>query len=666
MTSWVRSTLLGASLVAISTTAAAREPAWQFAGEFDPAPASAQSVTDQCDRLIGEIKRIEAEIVAETGPATVDTTLRRFDEISYLISALYGTSNYQHFAQTAELRDAGSACQNRTKDLSGRVLISEPIYRRLKSIDTTDADPATRQYLSRNLAWMERSGLALPEKERAKVQELKSQIGELETRFRRNISDSRKVIRARPEDLDGLPEDFIASHPVGDDGLVEISTDYTDLSPVMAFATNLDLRRRLAEANSTRAYPQNDPVLSELLDKRHEYAVLLGQPDYAAFVLEDMMLNTTEKVETFMEELYAAASPVAESDVARSMEVWRETHPDAKSLEPWNYAFANTLVKERDFGFDAKEARKYFSYDNVRNATIALAESMYDIDIRPWDIEVWHEDVEPYEVYDHGALIGRFFIDPHPRQGKFSHGAMMPLRHGLSGGRSIPTAALVMNLPDGLMDPAPVETMVHEFGHLMHHILGGHQKWAAQSGTATERDFVEAPSMIMPLWLEDYDTLTTFAMDVDGNVMPRDMFEKMRRSNYFNRAVNNLVLLSAANLSLGLHRGPAPDDLGAASRALRAEYNPIGVADFSQYQDSFGHLTGYSATVYTYNWSETLALDLFSVFEKNGLNDKATAQRYRKLILEPGGSKPAIELVRDFLGREPNLEAFKASLTPDE
>lgn len=665
MTSWVRGALLGASIVALASAASAREPAWKFAGEFNPTPENPQAVTDECNRLIGQIATIEAEIAGETEPATVGTTLRRYDEIQYLLSAGYGTSTYQYFADSAEMRDAGSACETDLKKVTARLSLSAPIYQRLNAIDPSGADAATKYYLSRVLAEYDRSGLALPETEREQVRALKARIGELETQFDRNIADARNVIRVAPEDLTGVPEDFIASHPVGEDGLVEISTDYTDIGPVMGFATNLDVRRRLSEATLTRAYPENDAVLAELLDKRHELALLLGRPDYAALVLEDKMLDTTEKVESFMQDVYTAANPIAQNDVARALEVWRETHPGAETLDPWNYALASRIVQQRDFGFDAQEARQYFIYNNVRDGTIALTERMYGIDIRPWKTEVWHEDVDAYEVYDKDVLIGRFYIDAHPRPGKFSHGAIMQLRNGLSEGRSLPSAVLVMNLPKGLMDPSPVYTMVHEFGHLMHHIFAGKQQWAAQSGIATEHDFVEAPSMMLPEWLEDYDTLAMFAKDADGNVMPRELFEKMRRSNYFNRAVGKLTLLSAANISLGLHRGPAPEDLGATTRKLQSQFHPYGVADFSQYQDSFGHLTGYSAVVYTYNWSEVLGLDLFSEFQKNGLNDRATGERYRKLILEPGGSKPAIEMVREFLGREPDLASFKDSLTPE-
>ena len=566
-------------------------------------------------------------------------------------------------------RKAGGTCEVRVASAATKIGLSRPIYDRLKAIGASKADPATRLYLKRTLAGYERAGIAFDPKGRAEVQALNDRISQLGNDFETNIANGRKTVSTNLAELTGLPADFIAAHKAGSDGKVTISTDYPDLFPVMSYAQSVSLRRRLYEADGTRAYPANDKVLGLLLDTRLELARKLGRKDYATLVLEDKMLDTPAKVEDLLAQMDKAARPASQLDLGKKLAVWQQTHPSATSYDPWSNSFLTNAVQKATYAYDRQEARKYFAYDNVRDGILKLTEDVFGVAIRPWQTAKWDPSVEAYEMLDHGEVIGRFYFDSHPRPGKYNHANMVPLRAGLAG-RQIPLGALVMNMPagghaNGLMEHADVVTFLHEYGHLIHHIFAGKARWAAQSGVATEWDFVEAPSQMLEEWVYDYDTLKTFAVDAQGQAIPRALVDKMNAARYFNLGMGDMRQLVLSNVSLPLHQGPAPADLGARTRELDQVYDPLPLPGFIQFQDSFGHLSGYSAIYYTYRWSKVIALDMFTRFREHGLRDRATADRYRTMVLAPGGTRPAAELVSAFLERPISLDAYKAEVAKD-
>jgi thimet oligopeptidase len=435
--------------------------------------------------------------------------------------------------------------------------------------------------------------------------------------------------------------------------------------PVLTYAKNADVRQRFYREYQLRAYPQNEQVLRDLINKRDEFAKLVGRPNYATLNFEDRMLNTPAKVQQLMDDMAAAAKPASDRDYAKKLAMLKQLQPGATKLEPWDNSYVGRLVQKASYGYDRQEARNYFSYDKVRDGILKLTEDMFGVDIRPWNTPTWDKAVEAYEMYDHGKLIGRFYFDSHPRDGKYEHANAVPIRAGVRG--QIPVAALVMNLQSGLMEHGDVVTFLHEYGHLLHAIFAGQTpRWAAQSGVATEWDFVEAPSQMLENWVYDYDTLKNFAVSASGQPIPRDLVEKMNNARYFSIGMDDMRQLGLTNTSLEYYLGPAPADLGAAARANDAKYDMLPPASYSQWQDAFSHLAGYAAAYYTYRWSIAIADDLFTQFQAHGLRDPATAACYRKLVLEPGGTKPAAELVSDFLGRPVSLDAYRAKMAKDK
>ena len=626
----------------------------------------AATLTAKCDTYVAEIERRMEALAAETGPATVDSTLVQYDEIGALLAAGGGEfSLYQEVMADQERRDAGGACQVRLSALSSRLNLSRPIYDRLAAIDAASADAETQLYLTRTLGEFERAGVALDDATRARVQAMQEEMAEIGTQFSTNIANARLVLKVRPEELAGLPADYIAAHPAGSDGLVEISTDTPDLRPVMTYATSDDVRRRLIELNVRRAYPENDALLTRLFTLRHELATILGRPNYAALVLENKMLSTPEAVQGLLADMAAAARPAAEADMAKNLAVLQELDPSATQVQYWQTAWLGPKVQQRYYAYDRQEARQYFAYDNVRDGILQLTQDLFGVEIRPWNTPVWDADVEAYEMLEGGAVIGRFYFDSHPRPGKYGHANMVGLRPRL--GDEPPMGALVQNFPKGdhttgLMEHGDVETFLHEFGHMLHALFAANHRWFGQAGISTEWDFVEAPSQMLENWVYDYDTLARFAVNAEGQVIPRELVERMNRARYFGMGAGDMTQLGYSNISLQFHSQPVPEDLGAAARGWLNDYAMVPVPDWSEMQDSFGHLDGYSAIYYTYRWSKVISDDLFTRFAAAGLRDPATAAAYRQMVLAPGGTRPAAELVRDFLGREISLDAYRAAV----
>ena len=632
-------------------------------------PTAAQ-IDERCDWFSKTITAAREALEKSSGPASVQTALRDYDEIYELLGAGIGEAGFwREVAISAESRDAAQKCEVAMYSEGNKLGLSRPIFDRLKAIPTP-TDAATAWYLKRQIENFERAGVALDDAGRAKMQKVSDEASALSSKFEANISKGQLSVSAKPEELDGLPQDYIDARKPGPDGLVKITTDYPDYFPVQTYAKSDDLRKRLLIAYNNRAYPENEGVLRDLINKRDELAKIVGRPNYAALTLEDRMISTPDKVSDLIAQMAAAAKPAAERDYAKKLASLREIDPAAAKIELWQNGFATQRVQKALYGFDRQEARKYFAYDNVRDGILKLTEEMFGVQIRPWKYETWDKLVEPYETVENGKIIGRFILDSHPRPGKYEHANAVPLRAGV--GDRIPVAALVMNLPagdhqTGLMEHGDVETFLHEFGHLLHYIFGGQdQRWAGSSGIATEWDFVEAPSQMLENWIYDYDTLKRFAVDAQGKPIPKDLVDQMNRARYFNMGMADMRLMGLSNASLRYYLGPAPADLGAAFRAYHRQFDLIPFPDGTHFEASFSHLGGYGPAVYTYNWSRVIADDLFTLFQRNGLRDRTTADRYRRLVLQPGGTKPAAQLIADFLGRPVRMDAYRARLAKDQ
>lgn len=629
-------------------------------------PADPAAINTMCDGYLSRVAAMRTALEQETGRATL-ATFQRFDDIVAVLGAAQGDAGLlAEVAPDEPRREAARSCQTRVNEAGTALQLSRPVYDRLKAVPLAGADAETGFVLKRTLAEFDRAGVSRDEATRARVAALNKRLSELDVRLEANIANSRGIVKADPAELAGLPADYIAAHRPGADGKVALSTDYPDYMPVMSYARSDALRRRMYEAFLTRAWPQNDAVLGEMFTVRDQLAKVLGRPNYATVALENKMVNTPAKAAAFIDQGVTAGDRYARRDLATLVARLRKDQPAAADIAPWQTGYYGQLVRKEQYAVDPQQVRQYFAYNDVRDGMLQLTRDLMGVDIRPWKTATWDPSVEAYEMLEGGKVIGRFFFDTHPRPGKYSHANVVPLRMGVAG-RVIPMAALVTNFPagdhsTGLMEHRDVETFLHEYGHLIHVMLSGKVHHASSGMGNVEWDFIEAPSQMLENFVWDYDTLARFAKDAKGNVIPRDLVERMNRARYFGEALGDRRQFGMSNVSLGYHLGPPQPDLTAQFVTLMDRYGLPKTAAGVHPQASFGHLGGYSAYYYTYMWSKTIATDLWTRFEREGLRNPAVARAYRDQVLAPGGSRPAAVLVQDFLGRPLSLDAYAARL----
>ena len=634
---------------------------------------SPEAVAQTSDALLARARKILDRIVKSRGPRTVENTLRPFNELSNLVSLVALQNQLLFNAHTAApVRDAANKAYLAADSFATELSLNRPLYEAFSSLNVVRKDAETRFAVFKILRDFRRAGVDRDDATRARIKTLNDEISEIGSAFDRNINeDVRTVEVVDASELDGLPSDYIARHPVKD-GKITLNTTYPDAFPVFQYAKHADLRRRLQKEFLDRGYPKNMEVLTRLLERRHELARLLGHDSYASFVTEDKMIRSAKAASEFVEKVARAAGERAKHDYALLVARKREDVPNVEGLNPWDSNYYMERVRAEQQHFDSQEIRPYLQFEKVRDGLLEITGRLFGLRYRRVrGVPVWHESVEVYDVYEDGRRLGRFYLDLHPRDGKYGHAAEFPLVIGLRGVQ-LPQAALLCNFPDpktsagpALMQPQEVETFFHEFGHLLHVILSGHSTWLRTSMEGIEWDFVEAPSQMLEEWTRRYETLSLFAKHhATGETVPKDLVARMERAAAVGRGLWASRQDYLAALSLNYYnRDPAGMDTTALAKELNTRYYPVPWYDGTHFQCNFGHLNGYSAVYYTYLWSLVIAKDLFSRFAKAGsIMDPRLARRYRREILEAGSVRPAADLVRAFLGRPTRFDAFQAWL----
>jgi thimet oligopeptidase len=572
----------------------------------------------------------------------------------------------------APTRDAADSAKQALAKVRTDISLDRALYDALAALDVSTEDAGTQHYLATTLREFRRSGVDRDDATRARVRELQEELVGIGQDFDRNIrSDTRSAILA-PAALAGLPDDYVRAHPVDEDGLVRVTTEYPDIIPFLSYATDASAREELWRLFRQRGHPANIDVLQHMLERRHELATLLGYPNWAQYAAEDKMIGTADNIAAFIERIATAAKDRAGREYDRLLARKRVDTPDAKDVQPWDASYLDDRVKAEQFAFNSQAMRPYFEYNRVKAGLMALVERLFGVRfIARADVPVWHSEVECYDVHSGPAVIGRIFLDMHPRPDKYNHAAMFPMTAGRAG-RRVPECALVCNLPRPGAEPAllqhsDVETFFHEFGHLIHHVFAGGSRWSGTSGIATEWDFVEAPSQLLEEWVRDAPTLAGFAVHHEtGEPLPAEMVAQLRAADEFGKGLFVRQQMFYAALSLELYRrDPAGLDPVSVEREAQERLTPYRHVDGTYLHLGFGHLDGYSAIYCTYMWSLVIAKDLFTVFAHNGLHDQATARKYRETVLAPGGSAPAADLVKRFLGRQYDFAAYQAWLDAD-
>jgi thimet oligopeptidase len=619
-------------------------------------------------RLAAAQKSID-ELVAVKGARTIDNTLVPYDEaVRQLNTAIYFAGLLQLVHPDAKYRDAATAMNTKVSTAASALSLNQGVYKGLASLDLAQADAATKYYVQRQLLEFRLAGVDKDDATRKKLNDLNTRLADLQSMFERNIADDQPTVEAKLSELEGLPKDFVDKQKRAANGNVLIPADEPNAFPVLQLAQSDDLRRRMWESWSSRAYPKNQQVLLDMMKTRYEIANIIGYSSWADYNAADKMIGKGSNIAKFVADLDAAARPIAEREFAMFLAEQKKIDPGATSIYGYQYYHLTEMVRRSQYNFDSQTVRPYLPFNEVKQGVMNTAASLFHISFRQeQNVPSWDPSVETWDVIDNGKVVGRFYLDMFPRPGKYSHQQMAGILDGVRG-KQLPEAILICNfLPPsatdpGLMQYSDVIVFFHEFGHLMHHILGGQQQWAGITGITMEADFGEAPSQMLEEFMRSPQVLQTFAKHYKtGETIPLELIERMNRAAAFGRG-NSISFQNAfSSISYDFYKGdPAKTNMDAIAPQNLARYTlfkPIPT-DAHMYA-SFDHLAGYSSAYYTYMYDKVISEDFYGQFDKQNLLAGEAPMRYRRVVLEPGGSMSANDLVKNFLGRPQNMEALQ-------
>ncbi len=648
-------------------------------------PNKAEQVTKNTKLYIRQAKkRIKAII-------EVDDKERTFANTAKVLDNVLGLSDLAIFENITELlemvspeksiRDASHEALATIKAFLIDVMSNRKLYQAFKTyvdgnMQQEELSDEERYFIDEIMKKFKRNGLELADDELEQVKKLKKEIDELSLQFAKNIATDNRTITVSKDELAGLDDDFINTLKTSKDGEFILGVDYPTYFNVMENCTNSDTRKKLYLAFSNRAYPSNEQVLQNLLAKRDQLAKLLGFASYADFDLDDQMVQSLEQAQSFLDKLVkrAAGKEAQEfADLTQSL-------PDGVVLNegkllPWDSAFAKQHYKKQKFDIDEQKIAEYFPVEQTIEGLLAIYESFFSLRFEEVVVhKLWSNDVRALKVYDKATdqLLGYILMDLYPRANKYSHAAnltVVPTIFGKDNKPNVGISAIIANFPKAQGDKPPlfkrsdVSTFFHEFGHALHGLLG-RTHMAKFSGTETKTDFVELPSQILEEWLWDKDMLKMISEHYQtGDTLSDDLIDRILATKHIETGFFVQRQAFLALLSLSYYLQGQEKDLQGIAKELHEKImkNRVFIPEVHFYAN-FGHLPEYAAKYYGYLWSKVFALDIFAQVKKHGLLDPEIGSKYAHEVIGKGGSIDPNELLRKFLGREPNDEAFFADM----
>jgi thimet oligopeptidase len=609
---------------------------------------------------------------------TFENTFLAIDDLSANLSDVYATI-YLLSSTHSDSVIRNTALESRVTlgQYWNQISLNEDLYKAAKSYSESEDAKLLQgfkaKFVLETIEEYERNGFALSLEKRNVLKEINDEISSFSNKFNENISTYKDNLIVSEEEIDGLPEDYKKARKQ-EDGTYKIDMSYPSVGPFFRLSNSEDARRKLQMKFSNRAYPDNIEVLQDLLKKRLEMAQLLGHKSFAAYRLQSRMAKTPERVWEFENSLKEALKEKSKKDYDELLEIKRTKQTEVNTINAWETSYYSNILKKEKYQLDGEEVKQYFALDDVLAGLFSITQTLFEYEYREVkDPSVWNEEVRMFEVYQDDKLKGRFYLDLFPRDNKYGHAACFPLRNGkmTAEGYKVPTASLVCNFPKpteekpSLMTHSQVNTLFHEFGHVLHH-MSTTAELESQSGTNVSRDFVEAPSQIFENWTWNYDALKLFAKHYETReVLPKALFDKMLAAKNVGSGMAASGQVFFGTFDMTLHDLYDPNGSKTTTDVLKSVQSDISLIEYvegTHFHTAFGHLTGYGASYYGYLWSKVYAQDMFSIFDEKGILDTTTGIRYRDIILSSGSSRDELELVKEFLGRDPNNEAFLKEL----
>lgn len=651
-----------------------------FAIPFDA--IRAEHVEPAIGQLISDAReRIEA-IASLDGPPTYENTMFALDHATEPLDTAFGVVRHlESVATYPELREAHNAAQGPASAFYSSIRLHDGLWAALKAYaETDDAKALTgvrARHLKKTLEAFRLAGADLDPAGKKRCAEMDVELTQLTTKFSENVLDATKAFELVIDDearLAGLPESAVAAARQSAEQKGLAGWRFTLQAPsYMAVLTYMDdrsTREALYRAYATRAasgqYDNRENIL-KIVALRQEKAKLLGFSHFADLVLVDRMAKTGAAAETFLTDLRAKT----EAFFLRENEQLR-AFADEKEMEPWDVSYYAEKQRLALYDFDEEELRPYFSLSSVMAGMFALTGRLFGIRVTErQDVPAWDKDVRYFDIFDAAGdgPLASFYVDMHPRENKRGGAWMDAFLTGMPGEPHLGLMCGNLTPPIGeqpaLLTHRDVETLFHEFGHLLHHSLT-RVPVRDLAGTSVPWDFVELPSQIMENWCWEREALDLFAHHYEtGEAIPEELFAKMRRARTYRAANAQMRQLSFSMVDLALHMRydrEADGDVIAWSRALLQPYTAAKLPADHAMLASFTHLfsgpVGYAAGYYSYKWAEVLDADAFSRFRKEGVFNAETGRAFRECILAKGDSEDPAELYRQFMGRNPDPDAL--------
>jgi len=524
-----------------------------------------------------------------------------------------------------------------------------------------------------------RQGFNLTKEKRDSVKAIKNRLQKIGLEFSKNISSYSDTMVVNEADMKGLP-DWYKNKYRANDGTYKLDISYPTRLTFMQFSESEEARKAYTLKFLNRAADKNLDVIKNMVIERQNLAKVLSYRSYAQYLLEDRMPKNPETVWDFENELKDAIKAKTDIELKELLAVKSQTiGKPATELNYWEYSYYTNLLQENKYQLDSEEVSEYFELNNVRKGLFDITQSVFGLSYKQVENpSVWHPEVELFEVYDTATndLLGYFYLDLYPRENKYNHAAEFGIAKGMKTayGYQKPIASLVCNFPKPTEDQPSLlqhgaggnlETFFHEFGHLVHEMVTTADHFS-YSGTSVDRDFVEAPSQIFENWVWYKESLKLFAKHYKTNKMlPDELIEKMFAAKNMTSGGDMAfqVLLGMEDMTLYDKWDPSGSEsvLDVAKRLHKDILNWNETPNTARIA-SFGHLDGYAASYYGYAWSRVFSADMFSVFVDDGILNPEVGKRFRDEVLAKGGTEDPMDLVKDFIGREPNNEALLNSL----
>ncbi len=629
-----------------------------------------KTIATQCDAQIATVKAqlatfADMKLKNNTAAAPI---LAQWDRIFADFEDFSGPINlYGNVDPDAVLRKAAEDCEVKLSQFLTEIFQDAKLYGQIKKTKAEDEiDIKFRQDI---LDAFEDTGVQLPAAKQARLKVILDELTKIQQEYARNIRDNPEKVVFTPAELKGLPDSYIAALKKNDQGNYLLGFDYPEYLPFMQLAESDAARKRYQIAYTRRGTEKNLTLLKQAMDLRLELAQLFGRKSYADWSLKSRMAKNPETVNQFLKEVHDTIAPLEKQEVQALRQFKAETLKiplqDA-DINRWSEGYWSEKLRQSKYQIDQEKLREYFPTQASQDWLFAISSQLYGIEFKLAKVDSWQSEVEYYDVTDKktGALLGGLYIDKFPREGKYGHAAVWGVRGGSTLTQRKPISALVTNFNRQGLNSDELETFVHEFGHALHGILSN-TRYASQSGTSVERDFVEAPSQMYEEWARRKETLSTLA-DYCTPACPRvddELLARLKSVHNYGRGLKYARQTLYAQFDMALHTADAkkiqPLDVW---KKLEAE-TALGYTPTSEFPGQFGHIMGgYQTGYYGYMWSEVIALDMLSAFGNN-LNNPVVGEHYRKTILSQGGQKKAEQLVKDFLGRAPDNKAFFQEIT---